>query len=202
MKTQIIDETQIDIVVNSLKNNQTIAYKTDTIFGLSCLATSTKACKNLVKIKQRSDKPLIIFVGKKMDINKYVKNIPDKLNNIINKFWPGPLTIIFELNYPFCKHITCNKNTIAIRNPDHDFTQNVLLKLNEPIVTTSANKSGQQNLNNVQDIFNSFNNQISYIIKPNLDNDDTPSTIITCLDNKIEILREGAIKKEQLQPFM
>ena len=202
MKTKIINSTQIDLAVTALKNGETIAFKTDTIFGLSCIATSKEACKNLLKIKSRENKPLIVLLNKGADLNNFVLNIPPKAKEIIKNFWPGPLTIIFELNYPFCDEITCKKQTIAIRVPNHELTQTILQKVGEPIVSTSANLSGQKNLNSAEEIFAVFNKKIPYIIKDDNENFLENSTIISCTNNNIVVLREGSIKKENLNKFL
>ena len=198
MKTEIIDKTKINLALEALKNGECIAYKTDTIFGFSCIASNREACKKLVEIKQRENKPLIILLGKNMDIKKYVKNIPPKIEKIIEHFWPGPLTIIFETNYPFCDEITCKKSTIGIRVPNHELTQQILETINEPIVSTSVNISGMNFLNNENDIFEVFKGKIPYILTDNSKNTECSSTIISYTNNQLNILREGTIKKEDI----
>lgn len=201
MKTQIIDKKNIELAVNALKNGETIAFKTDTIFGLSCIATDKKACQKLLKIKGREGKPLIILLGQNMDLKKYVKDFPLKMQEVISYFWPGPLTIIFESGYTFCDEITCGKSTIAIRVPNDRLTQQILNKIDEPIVSTSANLSGEKPLNNEEEILNVFNGKIPYIIKAEKDKVLESSTIISFKDNQIVVLREGSIKKEMLENF-
>lgn len=199
MKTKIVNNNQINLVIDSLKKGECIAFKTDTIFGLSCIATDINACKKIVKIKNRENKPLIILLKDKNDLQKYVKNISKRVQKIIDKFWPGPLTIIFELNYPFCNEITCGKNTIAIRVPNHDLTQKLLKKVGAPLVSTSANLSGKPTLNSADKILAVFDEKLSYIINADSQEKDLSSTIITFENNNIKILREGTITKQQLE---
>lgn len=198
MKTQIIDKQNIGLAVEALKQGETIAFKTDTIFGLSCLATSKKACEKLLKIKGKENKPLIVLLGQKTNLNEYVKKIPAKLEEIIFRFWPGPLTIIFECNYPFCNQITCGKSTVAIRVPKDALTQQILEEVGEPIVSTSANLSGKKPLNNEDDIYSIFCGKIPYIIKAEGKADALSSTIISYNNDQIIVLREGSIKRESL----
>ena len=203
METKIINPSQINLAVTALKKGKTIAFKTDTIFGFSCLASNKTACQNLLKIKGRENKPLIILLGKNMNLDNFVLNIPEKAKKIIGAFWPGPLTIIFDLKYPFCDEITCGKKTIALRVPNHELTQNLIEKVGEPIVSTSANLSGQKSLNSVDEIFKIFNKKIPYILN-DFDNNSSQesSTIISCINDEIVVLREGKIKKEDLKNFL
>lgn len=203
METKIIDSTQIDLAVNSLKKGETIAFKTDTIFGFSCLASNKTACQNLLKIKGRENKPLIVLLGENMNLNNFVLEIPEKAKKIITKFWPGPLTIIFELKHPFCDEITCGKKTIALRMPNHKLTQDLIKKVGKPIVSTSANLSGQTALNTAKEIFQTFNGKIPYILDDfSCNQDSQSSTIISCIKNEIVVLREGVIKKEELDKML
>lgn len=198
METKIIDKQNIGLAVEALKGGETIAFKTDTIFGLSCLAKSKKACEKLLQIKGRENKPLIVLLGQKMRLKDYVKNIPAKLEEIILRFWPGPLTIIFESKYPFCDQVTCGKSTIAIRVPKDVLTQQILKDVGEPIVSTSANLSGRAPLNSEEDIYAVFYGKIPYVIKADGETSTLSSTIISYKDDQIVVLREGSIKREEL----
>lgn len=198
METKIIDKTNVNLAIDALKNGECIAFKTDTIFGFSCLASNKEACKKIVEIKQRENKPFIILLGENMEIKKYVKPIPAEIEKIMKHFWPGPLTIIFETTYPFCDEITCKKNTIGIRVPKHELTQQIISALNEPIVSTSVNISGMEFLNNENDIYKVFKGKIPYILTDNSKNTECSSTIISYANNQLNILREGTIKKEDI----
>ena len=170
MKTQIVDSTKSQLVANCIKKGGCVCFKTDTVFGLSCLASNKDACKKLVKIKGRENKPLIILLGSKKQLPQYVKNISDNAKKIIDTFWPGPLTIVFESKYNFCEEITCGQSTIAIRIPKHSLTQKLLDLVGEPIVSTSANISGEKPLNSVEEVASVFKGKVDYIINDDYHN--------------------------------
>lgn len=201
METNIIGKDSVNLVINALKNGEVVAFKTDTIFGFSCLASNRRACAKLQELKKRENKPFIILLGKDMDINRYVKNISIQAKKIMDSFWPGPLTIIFESGYDFCKEITCGKNTIGIRIPDHELTQSIINGVGEPIVSTSVNISGKSFLNNELDILKAFSGKIPYIVKDS-SSGNSSSTIISGLNGEINILREGCIKKDEIINFL
>ena len=199
METKIIKEEDISLAIDALKSGETIAYKTDTIYGLSCKATDSMACEKLAQIKGREGKPLILLVSKDMPLDKYVGKITDKAQKIIDKFWPGPLTIIFESTYPFCDTITCGKTTIAIRMPKDSLCEKLISGAGEPIVSTSANLSGESPLNSPMGIYEAFNGKIPYIIDSGECVSTLSSTIIAVNSEEISVLREGVITKDQIE---
>ena len=199
MKTKIITKEEISLAVNALKAEKTIAFKTDTIYGLSCLSTSKSACERLAQIKGREGKPLILLVSKDMNIEEYVESIPAQAQKVIDKFWPGPLTIIFKAKYPFCETITCNKPTIAIRMPNDALCERLISAVGKPIVSTSANLSGEEPLDAPDAIFKTFKGKLPYIIDSGKSVSSTSSTIIAIDGDNISVLREGIIKKEDIE---
>lgn len=199
METKIITDDKIQLAIETIKSGETIAFKTDTIYGLSCKATDSMACEKLAQIKGREGKPLILLVSKDMPLDKYVGKITDKAQKIIDKFWPGPLTIIFESTYPFCDTITCGKSTIAIRMPKDPLCERLISAVGEPIVSTSANLSGEKPLNTPNDIFGVFNGSIPYIIDSGEPDTTMSSTIIAINGDNISVLREGVITKDQIE---
>lgn len=202
MKTKIVDKNKIDEVASALKQGDIVAFKTDTIWGLSCLATDKKACQKLLEVKGRENKPLIILLHSKRQLNKYAKICGELTPKIIKNFWPGPLTIIFESAYNFCSEITCSKPTIAIRIPRHKLTRQILKTVGEPIVSTSANLSGKPNLNTAQEVYSVFKDKVSHIINSRNKNNKNSSTIISLTNNQLVVLREGVIKKEDFNKIL
>ncbi len=199
METKIITEEQFNLAVEAIKAGETIAFKTDTIYGLSCRATDSMACDKLAQIKGREGKPLILLISKDIDIKNYVEDISDQARKVIDRFWPGPLTIIFKAKYPFCDTITCGKPTIAIRMPNDNLCERLISAVKEPIVSTSANVSGEKPLNAPDAILKAFNGKLSYIIDSGEPSNTMSSTIISIDGDNISVLREGTIKKEDIE---
>ncbi|MBE5738982.1 MAG: threonylcarbamoyl-AMP synthase [Clostridiales bacterium] len=198
METKIITTNNIDLAIESLNNGQTIAFKTDTIYGLSCIATDSEACENLAKIKGREDKPLILLMSKDTDLSHYIGDISPEAKKIISHFWPGPITIIFPLRYPFCDTITRGGRTIAIRVPDDTLCEQILSQIGKPLVSTSANLTGEPALNSPTEILEKFRGKIPYIIDSGLPHENQSSTIISVVDNDVKILREGKVAKDEI----
>ena len=196
----MIINKNIDDLVNQVNSGNVICFKTDTIWGFSAKSTDYKAITNLYKIKNRNpDKPFIFLIKKDQDLRALVENLNETQKKLIDAFWPGPLTIIFNAkqNLDILKHYKDNK-TIALRMPEDELCQNILSKLDYPLPSTSVNHEGQKPLNNFDEIVKNFKNENFAILQQDssLNNKEISSTIVKVVDNKIQILREGEIKKD------
>lgn len=141
----------LNLVFNSLNNSELIAVPTDTIYGLSALSSDKKAIEKIYKIKKRpQDKKFILLVSDLEMAKKYAK-INSKQEIYLKSVWPGPITVILEAKTT-AKDLSSKEGTIAIRNPGSNFLIDVIKKVNEAIVSTSVNTSGDNNLNSALEI--------------------------------------------------
>lgn len=188
-------------IANALNKNQVVCFKTDTIWGLSANPTNKEAIKNLYTFKQRNvDKPFIFLIKKDEDLSKIVKSISPTEQKLINTFWPGPLTIIFKAknNLDILSHYT-QKQTIALRMPNDSLCQELLAKINYPLPSTSVNIEGQPFLNSFEEITKTFKDNDFVIYKLENNNTKVSSTIVCCEGEKVNVLREGSITKNQIE---
>ncbi len=145
----------IDKVVLFLKKGAVIICPTDTVYGFLADATNKKAVDKIFKIKERLKlKPLPIFV-KGIKMAKELAEISKEQEKIFKKYWPGKYTFILKRKSDI-KLYGVNKDTIAIRVPKYKFLNNLLKKINKPLVQTSVNISGEPFLAKVEDIFEKF----------------------------------------------
>lgn len=188
-------------IANALNKNQVVCFKTDTIWGLSANPTNKEAVKNLYTFKQQNvDKPFIFLIKKDEDLSKIVKSISPTEQKLINTFWPGPLTIIFKAknNLDILSHYT-QKQTIALRMPNDSLCQELLAKINYPLPSTSVNIEGQPFLNSFEEIIKTFKDNDFVIYKIENSNTKVSSTIVCCEGEKVNVLREGSITKNQIE---
>ncbi|MCK4306950.1 threonylcarbamoyl-AMP synthase [candidate division WOR-3 bacterium] len=180
----------IDEAIQVLKSGGVIGFPTDTVYGIGCDALNPDAVKKIYKLKNRSpEKPLILFVQDKSEIEKFAY-IPPLANQLIEKFLPGELTIIFSAK-PDCPiHSTPQllNSSIAIRIPNYEPILTILKEYKNPLATTSANIEGVPPPRSHLDL----------IIKPDLvipgtAKSDTPSTIINISTRPPTITRKGKI---------
>lgn len=188
---------EIDEIVKKLKTaEQVVAIKTDTVYGLICNSYDEKACKKIYKIKNREDKkPLSIFVKNVEEVKKYVDSsvLSEKLRNLMNKYWPGALTIILKKKDNVFNDITCGFNTIGIRIPDDKDLLEILNKVDFPLAQTSCNVSGEPEYKSAKEIKDKLGDKIDLIVDGGEIKESIPSTVIEVKDHKIKVIRQGAI---------
>lgn len=203
MKTIIYQSNQIEEAAQKLREGQLIAFPTETVFGLGAIATDENAVSNVFATKGRpKDNPLIVHVSSINQVSDYVEAISDIALNLMNKFWPGPLTIIFpQKQHALAPSVTPGQMTVAMRMPDHQETLALIKATGIPLVGPSANKSGKPSPTTVEHVYHDFNGEIAGILAPadKLLAVGVESTVVLPRDGMIHILRPGAITKENLE---
>ncbi len=186
----------VNSLVNILNNSGIAVIPTDTVYGLVGDATNENVIKRVFLIKQRENsKPLLILISNFDMLKKYVKNISSLELGIINKFWPGPLTIIFQNKKNLSDVLTANKSEIAIRMPNDERLLDLINKLDKPIIATSANIAHKKTITSIDLLEDKIKNNVDYIYDGGF-LEDNPSTIIKVIDNKVIIVRDGIISKD------
>lgn len=186
-------EKAINKSVEILKNGGTILYPTDTIWGIGCDATNSKAVQKILKIKNRpKDFSFIILVEKAPRINDYVEQIPEITWDLLSGF-DLPVTVIYPKAKSLAKNVIAKDGTIAIRVVKDEFCQKVIAKLGKPIVSTSANFTGETSPVMFKDISDELIRQVDYVVPINQDklSKTKASTIIKLkLNGEFEIVRQ------------
>ena len=179
------------------ESGKVIAIKTDTVYGLICNAFDKKATEKIYDIKKReSKKPLSIFVKNLDEVKKYVHpdNLTAKVNRIMQKHWPGALTLIFKKKDDTLNHITANSNSIGIRIPDDKDLLYILENIDFPLAETSCNISGEKEYQNASEIRKKMGEAIDLIVDGGEVTNNIPSTVLSVECNEPIILRVGALK--------
>ena len=181
-------EQEIERSYKTLKNGGIILYPTDTIWGIGCDATNKEAVKKIYLLKKRSkNKALIILIAEYANLYKLIDQVSPNAHKEMNN--EKPTTVIFNNVKNVSKEILAEDGSAAIRLANDNFCQSLIIKLGQPIVSTSANISGGPNPEIFTDINNELKENVDYIV--NLRQDEImnkPSSII-----KINL--DGSIKK-------
>ncbi len=158
-------ENEINKAVEILRKGKVILYPTDTIWGIGCDATQSKAVERVYKIKIRpgEKKQAIILLDSIDKIEKYVKEVPEVTRDLIEQS-PTPLTIIFEGGKNVAKNVLSSDGTIAIRIVKGDFCVEVIKRLGKPIVSTSANVSGEEAPIVFSDVSQEIVSKVDYVV--------------------------------------
>ena len=172
------------------------------VYGTGADGLNEQAVKNIFIAKGRAqDNPLILHVSSIEMIEKIAKNIKPLEYELINNFFPGPLTIILDKKDIVPSVVSANLDTVGIRMPSNKIAHDLIELSNTPIAAPSANISGKPSGTNIDDIFDELNNRVDYIINGGETDIGVESTVIKVIDNKIHILRPGKIEKEDLNKY-
>ena len=172
-----------------------IVFPTDTVYGLGCRIDDLVAIKKIYDIKNRDySKPLAVLAPNDK-IDDYVLNINSQAKQLMNKYWPGALTIIFNKSDRVNDMVTSNLDSIGIRVPNSEIALKVLNRFGL-MCTTSINISGSDALNNIEDIEKYFKDKIDYLVIDECSLSKVSSTVVDARFDNLKILRNGDIKIE------
>ncbi len=191
----------INKIVSELKKGNLVIIPTDTVYGISADIENTKAIEKVYQAKNRDkNKPLLLLVNNEEMLKKYTKKLTNLEKEIIKKYLPGKLTILLLKNDKVPDNITAGSNLVGIRIPDNNDLIQIINKLGHPIISTSANISGQNTITNPQKIDQNLLKYISYIENIGTVNSE-PSSIIKIENNQIKIIREEKIAKQIIKDY-
>jgi L-threonylcarbamoyladenylate synthase len=186
-------ESDINNAVKVLKAGGTILYPTDTIWGIGCDATNTRAVNKIYNIKSRSKTAsFIVLLGKESLLPNYVQNVPDILSDLLSNIHT-PTTIIYPKAKNLAKNVIAADGSIGIRIPNDEFCGKLLSAFGKPIVSTSANLSGDPSPIVFKDISKEVQAKVDYVVESKRDAlvKSKASTIIRLhLNGEFEILRQ------------
>jgi L-threonylcarbamoyladenylate synthase len=179
--------------IDVLKNGGTILYPTDTIWGLGCDATNEKAVEKIFKLKHRADnKSLIVLVDNNVKLERYIKEVPDVAWQII-EYTSKPTTLILDGAMGLAKNVIAQDGSVGVRICKHPFCTPLLQKFTKPIVSTSANISGESSPTSFHEISNDIKKNVDLIIDlPEFYiSKNSASSIIKIKQNlQVEVLRK------------
>ncbi len=186
-------EEDIQQCLEVLRKGGIILYPTDTIWGIGCDARNEKAVQRVFDIKKRSDsKSLIVLVDHENQLNKYVREVPAVAWDLI-EFAEDPLTIIYDNAGSLAPNVLADDGSLGIRVCKDEFCKKLIHKLGRPLVSTSANVSGEPAPENFSQISDDIRNNVDYVVKWRQDERkrSQPSKIIKLKTNgEIKIIRK------------
>lgn len=197
-----IDSKTVKEIADKLKDGKTAVYPTDTIYGLGTNAFCFSGVKKIYRIKGRADKkPLPVLVDDISKIKKLVKKIPSGAVRLAKKFWPGPLTLIFETN-TLGLILTGGKKNIAVRIPDEKVLLSVIKEMNCPLIGTSANISGKKVCARIPDLDKKILKNADIVLDGGEVRHGKPSTVLDVSRFPYVVVRAGCISKKEIEKFM
>jgi L-threonylcarbamoyladenylate synthase len=207
LKTKIvkIDQNNIEkdkliYAANIIRNGGLVAFPTETVYGLGANALNSESVNSIFKAKGRpSDNPLIVHIADSKSIDHLVLKVLPGVQKLINRFWPGPLTLVFRKSPIIPDEITAGLDTVAIRMPSHPIALALIKESGLPIAAPSANSSGRPSPTLASHVMEDLSGKVDLIIDGGATDVGLESTVLDTTSIPPSILRPGAITIEQLR---
>ncbi len=180
-----------------------VAYPTESFYGLAVDSSNEDAIRRLFLVKQRSPgRPLLILIPSVEVLDRYVGHIPQIARQLMEEFWPGALTLVFEAGQKVSPLLTAGTDKIGIRLSPHPVATALAQAIGGPITGTSANISGKPACRNAGEVSGSFRKWVDLILDGGATTGKVGSTVLDVTVCPPKILREGMVQKSDLEKYM
>ena len=189
--------------VEILLSGGIVAYPTETFYALGVKFDMEDSLNKLYTIKQRPvEKAIPLIIGNRQLLSMLTSSVNRTAVSLMDRFWPGPLTLIFPALKNLSDYITAGTHTVAVRIPGESFALQLAKSAQFPLTATSANISGRPPARDAKTVIEYFNDMIDLIIDGGKTPGGSPSTIVDVTGETVRILREGVIKKENMAAYI
>jgi L-threonylcarbamoyladenylate synthase len=202
VKTEVVSAQQCAKAIKLLRDGEVVALPTETVYGLAADALNPNAVAKIFEAKERPRfDPLIVHVPNRGALDE-IATVKSRLaRELIEKFWPGPLTLIFPKREIVPDIVTAGLATVAVRMSAHPIFREVIGKLNRPLAAPSANQFGRVSPTTAEHVFDELSGRIPLIVDGGTTDHGIESTIVQVVNRVIEVWRRGPITAEMLSPF-
>jgi len=208
LKTDIIkfgenqkeNKIKLERIADTLKDGGLVVFPTETVYGLGGNGLDKNACKKIYEAKGRpSDNPLILHIAEIKQLKELVEEIPEVAKKCMDRFWPGPLTIIFKRSKLVPNEATGGLDTVAIRMPSNEIAHEILKEVYLPIAAPSANLSGRPSPTETKHVVKDLKGRVDIIVDGGHSVVGIESTVLDVTVDPPMILRPGKITLEDLR---
>jgi L-threonylcarbamoyladenylate synthase len=193
-------QTEIEKAVETLRAGDLVVFPTETVYGLGANAANPAAVRKIFEVKGRpADHPVIVHLDNPRYLHRWVSDVPRVAEQLAALFWPGPLTLILPKAENVNDIVTGGQDSIGIRIPSHPMAQQLLNAFGGGIAAPSANRYGRLSPTKPEHVRDELGEAVHVL----LDGGDSPigleSTIVSCLNNEVRLLRPGFITRSQIE---
>lgn len=193
----------ISFAIHTLNEGKVVAIPTETVYGLAANIFDESAVKKIFEIKNRpNNNPLIVHLKSAEQLKEVAKDIPPLAAQLASHFWPGALTLVLKKQDCISNWVTSNKNTVAIRVPNHPLSLELLRNLDFPLAAPSANPFGSISPTKALHVYDYFQNDIDVILDGGNCKNGIESTIIGFEEEQPILYRYGAIPIEEIEKII
>lgn len=203
-----IDPQNIDLELlkqasSIIHNRGLVAFPTETVYGLGANALDPKAVSGIFEAKKRPlDDPLIVHIAKREDLHKLVLNVPIEAEKLVDRFWPGALTLVLKKTELIPDLVTTGLDTIALRMPSNIIARKFIETAGVPIAAPSANKFGRPSPTSAGHVLEDLDGRIDMILDGGKTEIGIESTVVEFVDDQVIILRPGGIDIEEIRELI
>lgn len=185
--------------IASLKRGDVIVFPTETVYGLGADALNPVAVERVFQLKGRNpDTPIPVIVANQAMLKDLVEEIPPIANNLIEQFWPGPLTLVLPAAPGIPRQLLNRRGGVGVRISSQVIATQLARELGRPLTATSANPSGRPAAATIEQAQDYFAGEIEIFIDGGKLPSKTGSSVVEVIDSRIKIIREGEISVKSL----
>lgn len=185
----------VEKTISVLKNGGIVIFPTDTVIGIGCRIDNPNAVKRLFKIRRRpKTKAVPVLFSSVNMVRKYVEEIPQDVEKLMKKYWPGALTIILRCNKVTVPSLVRGGGeTLGVRIPNNKIIQTIIAKVGAPILGPSANFSGGKTPYSFKELDKKLVNLVDFVVCGETSSKKMASTVIDCTIEPWKVIRQGAV---------
>ncbi len=189
----------IQHAATAVKQGGVIAFPTRCLYGLGADAFNAEAVDRVFKIKKRpSQKPILILVDRRMQLERLVSHVSKAAARIMDQFWPGRVTLVFDAADTVPYHLTAGTAKIGIRLPGHPVAAALVNSLGRPLTGTSANLSGRPGCRRIDDLDPQLIQHLDIVLDAGPLKGGTGSTVVDVTKDMPRVLREGEVSTKEI----
>jgi L-threonylcarbamoyladenylate synthase len=186
-----------------IRRGGVIAFRTDTFYGLGANPLDASAVAKIKQLKGREEsKPILVLVADTSDVDRFIAQRTPLFDRVAERHWPGPLTLVDKARPELPNELTAGSNRIGVRLPNDRDVRDLVRACGGSLTATSANLSGAAPARTAEDVARYFPSGVDLIIDSGEVSVSEPSTVIDLSDSRPRVVREGAIKREELEATM
>lgn len=191
---------ELDAAVQALRGGELVAFPTETVYGLGANAQHAAAVKKVFELKGRpTGHPLIVHLDSPRFLHRWARDVPAAAQRLAEKFWPGPLTLVLPRASNVLDLVTGGQDSVALRVPSHPMAQQLLRAFGGGIAAPSANRHGHVSPTRAEHVREEFGQAVKIVLDGGECQVGLESTIVSCLDGELQLLRPGQITLAQLR---
>jgi L-threonylcarbamoyladenylate synthase len=193
-------QTEIEKAVETLRAGDLVVFPTETVYGLGANAQDPAAVRKIFEVKGRPpDHPVIVHLDNQRYLHRWVAELPPVAERLAAMFWPGPLTLILPKAENVNDIVTGGQNSIGVRIPSHPMAQQLLTAFGGGIAAPSANRYGRLSPTKPEHVRDELGDAVHVLLDGGDSQIGLESTIVSCLNNEVRLLRPGFITRSQIQ---